>query len=506
MSKHLLTMLFGLLAAMGSAGAAEFNQKELAYLPASVQIELFKRGIITPVDVLKAQKAEFEATNEKVNAATSTHWDKAMQMAEESTKRYADGTYRELEGITVGLKDEFWDEGWVPTFGSLVHKNDPPKEEPDPVTAKLKAAGAIPVMGTTVPELFFNQITDTLAWGTTRNPWNLKYTCGASSGGSGAGLAAGYFTLALGSDMGGSTRIPSSLNGLYGLRPGFGAIHSDDPLTHISSGGPMARTFEDLVMLQNVIAGPSPASINVGEQPEYPLHYKSIKGMKIAYLGSMGAVKPAPYVEKAMQDAIKVLEAQGAQVDVIDFDFDYEGPIFDLVSKIALGGAMGGNLVLNYADKLDQMTHYGKHFVEKATKGGYNNISLLEAQNELKRMFAKLSEEIYAKGYDVVLAPTVAMTHVPAQHDFTKGEPLTEDGVTYPLGVLMQYTLPFNYLGWSPAMSVPAGIGPKGVPIGMQIIGKPQATSDVFRVGYAYSKGAPKLFTGDLFPSFEEVE
>ena len=92
------------------------------------------------------------------------------------------------------------------------------------------------------------------------------------------------------------------------------------------------------------------------------------------------------------------------------------------------------------------------------------------------------------------------MTHVPAQHDFTKGKPLTEDGVTYPLGVLMQYTLPFNYLGWSPAMSVPAGIGPKGVPIGMQIIGKPQATADVFRVAYAYSKGGPKLFTGELSP------
>ncbi len=499
----MITLCAMLLFIVGPALAAEFSQQELAYMPATLQMELFKRGVVTPIDVLKAQKAIFDATNDKVNAATFTFWDKSMKMAEESAERYRNGTYRELEGLTVGVKDEFWDEGWVVTFGSLVHKNDPPKKQADPIVAKVRAAGAIPVMGTTVPELYFNQITDTLAWGTTRNPWNLVYTCGASSGGSGAGLAAGYFTVALGSDMGGSIRIPSSLNGLYGLRPGFGAIHTDDPLTHISSGGPMARTFEDLVMLYNVIDGPSPLSVNVGEQPKYPLHYASIKGMKIAYLGSMGAVKPAKYVEKAVRDAIKVLEAQGAQVDVIDFDFEYPGPIFDLIGKIALGGAMGGGLVMNYSDKLDQMTYYGKHFVEKAMKSEHGSIGLQEAQNEIKRMYAKLYEEVYAKGYDVVLAPTVAMTHVPAQHDFTKGEPLTEDGVTYPLGVLMQYTLPFNYLGWSPAMSVPAGIGPKGVPIGMQIIGKPQATADVFRVAYAYSKGGPKFFTGDLFPKVE---
>ena len=115
-------------------------------------------------------------------------------------------------------------------------------------------------------------------------------------------------------------------------------------------------------------------------------------------------------------------------------------------------------------------------------------------------MWAKLARDVYAKGYDVVLAPTVPMVHVPAQHDFTKGVPLTEDGVTYPLGVLMQYTLPWNYLGWSPAMSVPAGRSPKGVPIGMQILGKPQDTASVFRVASAYARGGPKFFTGDLFP------
>ena len=182
-------------------------------MPATLQIELFKRGTITPVDVLKAQKAEYDRTEKKVNAVTVAYWDKAMKMAKASAKRYKDGSYRPLEGISVGIKDEHYDKGWVVTQGSLVHKKDPPKDHADPIVAKLKAAGAIPVLQTTVPEFYFNFTQDTRAWGLSRNPWNLKYAVGGSSGGSGAALAAGYVTLATGSDMGGSIRIPSAFNG-----------------------------------------------------------------------------------------------------------------------------------------------------------------------------------------------------------------------------------------------------------------------------------------------------
>ena len=475
------------------------TQKDLAYAPATTLMELFKLGFITPVDVLKAQKAEVEKTNDKVNAIVNAYWDKAMQMAEESTRRYANGTYRYLEGITVGVKDEHWDEGWVVTMGSLIFKDDPPKDKPDPIVAKLKDAGAIPSIQVTVPEFAFNQITDTLLCGTTRNPWNLEYTCGASSGGSGAALAAGYCTIATGSDMGGSIRIPSSLNGCYGLKPAFGYIHTEEIFSYYSGSGPMARSFEDLVLMYNVMNGPAATSVNVAAEPEYPLRYESIEGMKFAYIGGAGVVEPAPYVTASMNDAFELLRSQGATVDVVDFDFEIEGNIFDIISKMAIGGAMGG-MFKSFANKTDQMTYYVRHFVEKAQSAGYGPDELFEMQTEVKRLWNKVADEIYDKGYDGVLAPTVAMTHVPAQHDFTRGVPLTEDGVTYPLGVLMQCTLPWNLLNWCPVVSVPTGISPKGVPIGMQIIAKPKDTATVFRVAYAYSKGAPKFFTGDLFP------
>ncbi len=167
-------VIIGALFVASTANAAEFSQRELAYMPATLQIELYKRGDLTPLDVLKAQKAEYDRTEEKVNAVTVAHWDKAMEMAAASEQRYIDGSYRPLEGITVGIKDEHYDKGWVITQGSMVHKNDPPKDHADPIVAKLKAAGAIPVFQTAGPELYPNFVTSTVAWGTSRNAWNLK--------------------------------------------------------------------------------------------------------------------------------------------------------------------------------------------------------------------------------------------------------------------------------------------------------------------------------------------
>ena len=173
--KYFLISTVLLLTVLATVQAAEFTQRELAYMPATLQIELFKRGDITPMDVLLAQKAEYDRTEEKVNGVTVAHWDNGLKMAEESATRYVDGSYRALEGITVGIKDEHYDKGWVVTQGSLIHKNDPPKDHADTIVTKLKEAGAIPVVQTTVPEFYLNFVTSTRAWGVSRNPWNLKY-------------------------------------------------------------------------------------------------------------------------------------------------------------------------------------------------------------------------------------------------------------------------------------------------------------------------------------------
>ncbi|WP_412754153.1 amidase [Legionella londiniensis] len=494
---RLLLLLF--LTQSDVALAASFTQEELAFMPASTQIELFKNGIISPVDVLNAQINLFNKTNKEVNAATKTFFSAALQQAKIAESRYRMGNYRALEGITVGLKDEHYDKGWPVSQGSLLHKNDPVKEEADPITQKLKDAGAILVMQTTVPEFYLTFATHSKAWGVTRNPWNLAYSVGGSSGGSGAALAAGYVTLATGSDMGGSIRIPSSLCGLYGYKPAFGEVHTEMPFSHYSGTGPMARTFADLVLMENIISGPTKYSLNVHPTKKLPLSYPSIQGMKIAYVGGLGIANPSREVQEAMEQAIDLLKKQGAVIDKIDLNLGLsDEELNELFRKMALGGPMGG-MLQHYTDQTDNMTSYAAHFVKLAARGEYGSKQSQEAETRAKLMYKMIVDETFAKGYDVIIAPTLVTPNIPADYDFTKDK-IKIDGTQYhpQLGVLM--TMPFNILNWMPVINVPVALSKQGIPIGMQIIGRAQDTRTVFKVAFNYSKSGPKFFTGELLP------
>jgi len=495
----LFVTVFLLIGMNVNAQTLRFDQEELAYMPASTLIELYKQVIVSPVQVVEAQKAQWEKTNNEVNSTTFVHFENAIKLAKESEKRYKNGTYRELEGITVGVKDEHYDAGWVVTFGTNMHKNDPPMKEADPVVTKLKAAGAIPMLQTTVPELYLNFVTNTRAWGVTRNPWNNKYAVGGSSGGSGAALAAGYCTIATGSDMGGSIRIPAAFNGVYGYKTGPGELHTGNPISHFSASGPMARNFSDMVLMHNVIAGPGKYSVNVFEHDRNPDYYPSLQGLKIAYVGGMGIVEPTKEVEAAMKDAMTVLRDAGAEVDVVELNIGLTPEdISHTISSLALGGAMGAGFMA-YEESTDEMTTYGSYFVKKALKGEYSNKDLLQAEQKINEMYANIVDQIYEKGYDVFLVPTMPTSHIPADFDFTTDK-IVEDGIEYHPFVGMQYTLPFNFLNWMPIVNVPAGISTQGMPIGMQIVGKPYDTETVFRVAYNYDRKGLQLFKGDLIP------
>ena len=489
------------IAVARQAPGAEFTQLELAYMPASTQLELFRRGVISPVDVLEAQIAQIEKTNGEVNAITTAYFEAARKMAAASARRYREGGARPLEGITVGVKDEHHDAGWVVTMGSLVHKDDSPKGEADPIVAKLKDAGAIPVFHTTVPELYLNFVTSTRAWGTTRNPWNLEFAVGGSSGGSGAALASGYCTIATGSDMGGSIRIPCAFNGLYGLKPAFGTVHAPESFSHFSGTGPMARTFEDMVLMYNAISGPAPESVHVAPQPDHPLTYESIEGMRIAYIGGMGVTEPSEDVSRVVREALKGLRRQGATVDVIRFDF---GVTPDEMSaqfqNMALAGAMGG-MFAGYADEVERMTGYGRYFVEKSAAGGYGNVQLMEAEAFTKRLHDALQDQVFSNGYDAVIAPTMPTSHVPADWDLSvPGAEIVDGRRRFHRMAGGLYTLPFNFMNWRPVVSVPAGLSPRRMPIGMQIVGKPHDTETVLRIAFAYSRAAPPMFVGERVP------
>lgn len=176
-------------------------------MSASELIPLFRSRKLSPADVLKAQIARFEEVGEKTNSTTDTHFDTALKQAQASEKRYADGSARALEGITVGEKDEHHDKGWIITRGSLLLK-DNKMDHSDPIVTKLKRAGAVLSVQTTTPEFYMSGVTYSKLWGVSRCPWNTNYAVGGYSGGSGGSLAAGLCTIATGSDMGGSVWLP----------------------------------------------------------------------------------------------------------------------------------------------------------------------------------------------------------------------------------------------------------------------------------------------------------
>ncbi|BDD02148.1 amidase (plasmid) [Persicobacter psychrovividus] len=472
---------------------SKFSQQELAFMPAHVQVKLFKTGVIKPIDVVEAQIQQIEKTNKEINAITYQHFQTARERAYESAKRYASGTQRPLEGITVGLKDEHHEKGMKVTMGSVVHLNDAPKDYTDDVTQKLLDAGVIPLIQTTVPELYLNFVTHSKAWGVTRNPWNPQYSVGASSGGSGAALAAGYVTLATGSDMGGSIRIPASVNGLYGFKPCFGEVFTETPLAPFSGTGPMARNATDMIMMHNVINGHSPNGVNLLPNRQYPTEYQDLKGVKIAYVGGMGITKPSREVDEAMDDAILDLQARGAVVQEVALDFGISADsLRNGFKNLALSGAMGAGFQAYYND-MEEMTGYAATFIKATVEADYGKDQQLDAELMIKGMYAAIHREVFSKGFDLMICPTVATPHIPADYDFTK-DTVEEEGVRYDAFVGTLYTMPFNLLNFMPVVSAPVGLSGQNMPIGIQFIGKPYDTEMVFRVVSNFEEETAELY------------
>ncbi len=496
----------GLMATSAIAGfgaspsfAASFSQNELAYLTATELLPLYKSRKLSPVEVLEAQIAQYEAVNDKVNCVTYTHFDAAMDAAKESEQRWMNGTARSLEGITVGVKDEHHDEGWIVTQGSAVLK-DNKMDHADTIVRHLKDAGAVLSIQTTVPEFYLNGVTWSRLWGVSRCPWNLKYAVGGSSGGSGGALAAGLCTIATGSDMGGSVRIPAAFNGVYGFKPPTGRVASNSPLLYISGTGPLARSFKDMAMLQNNMAGQAyePATL---PPLEMPLEYPDISGMRIAYTPGMGLLPLHADTRAAMKVGIERLQSLGATVEEVEIDPGFVADeIADIFKNFGLSGPLGPELG-GMADQVDIMTPYAASVVKAAGSGKYGPAKQAAYEGIVKEFYRRVYDGVFNNGFDALISPTLATPHVPADYDLSVGGLVIEGQEIHPFA-LLAFTIPWNMLNWCPVVNVPVSLSSEGMPIGMQIIGQSYDDLGVFRVAHAYEKVAPKLFSGDLMPDY----
>ena len=366
--------------------------------------------------MLEAQIAQIEARNAEVNAITFTHFDEARAAARESEQRYLRGEPRPLEGITVGVKDDQLVEGWITTYGSVLFQ-DFKATENSIMIDKLREAGAVFSLQTTVPEMMFHAATWSLLWDVTRNPWNLYYTPGGSSGGSAAALAAGFCTLATGSDMGGSIRIPASQCGLYGFKPPFGRVApSPDSYDLVAAAeGPLARTFADMALMQDIITGPHPHSF-LGLRPklDYPLTYPGIDGWVLAYDPEFMGEPDADY-RRNSDAAVQKLVELGTEVREVHLPWN-----IDEVNNTLLDGGLlattFGAIVGAMALAGDALTPYARATAERA-----RTINVQEAQTQfqttMQTMYMDLRRLVFDAGCRVLVVPTVRTTAVAADND-----------------------------------------------------------------------------------------
>ena len=461
---------------------------ELCYLDAVEARNRFREGSLSPVELVSSLLARIEAVEPKVNAFTHTFFDRALDEAREAEKRYADrgASPRPLEGLPLVIKDFHDVKGEVTTYGSRLHEHHRPRKSLAYVDRLLRA-GAIVLARTTTPEFALLGVTHSELWSVTRNPWNLALSPGGSSGGAGAALAAGMTTLADGSDIGGSIRIPASCCGVFGLKPSHGRVPSGGPgsLDSYLAYGPMTRTVADAALMMNVMAGrhrDDPAS--VPGRLRLPLHPDGIKGWRIGLAMDLGYFEVDPEVVRNTESAVAALREAGAIVEEVAIPWTHR--VFE--AGAAHYAAFPGYPDPETMSPEDRALLSAPARVYQAYMRAMPKLGLEEAEAVRHAMYRDMAD-VFGR-YRALVTPTNAVPSVPADLPI-EGATLSINGT--PVDPVWDWclTYPFNMLGHLPAASVPSGISSSGVPTGLQIVGPPHDEAGVLRVASALERVRP---------------
>lgn len=461
---------------------------QLCYLSATEVLAQFKAKSLSPVDYLDALITRTEDVNPTINATTETYFDDARAAAKQAEAAYAGGTARPLEGLPVAVKDVHHWAGKHTTQGSYALGHEPDTTT-DPMLERLSDAGAIFHMRTTVPEFCLAGVCWSNRYGITRNPWNLEYAPGGSSGGSAAALAAGMTPLATGTDIGGSIRIPASACGLVGYKPPHGRNPDGAPFNfdRYNHCGVLSRTVGDTALAQNIISGPHPRDHDsLRERVVIPDAVERTP-LRVAWSMDLGYVPVDPDVRANTMAALEVFRAAGCTVEEVQIGWTRE-----MEDKaLAWYSAMHfGRVPLWLREEFgDQMTPYALHAAKASEEISVDDVACSwEATHEMYQVLGPLLEQ-----YDVLVCPTLTFASLKADHDPLQ-QGFTVDGqeVDAEFGCYLAHQ--FNMLSNCPVMSVPAGRDRNGVPTGLQIVGRSFDDLTVFRAAMLYEATAPEQF------------
>jgi aspartyl-tRNA(Asn)/glutamyl-tRNA(Gln) amidotransferase subunit A len=450
-------------------------------MSAAKLVKAYGKRKLSPVDVVRSCLGQIARHDLALNAMCLVDEKSALKQAKASEARWHKGKpLGAVDGVPALVKDLIMVKGWPTLRGSKTVDRNQAWDQDGPAVARLREEGAILMGLTTTPEFGWKGVTDSPLTGITRNPWDVSKTPGGSSGGSAAAVAAGYAPLALGTDGGGSIRIPAGFSGIFGLKPSFGRVPAWplSPFGTVAHTGPMTRSVEDAALMLNVIAKPDFRDWH--SLPYDGCDYtrrldKGIKGLKIAFSPALGHAEVEPEIADAVKKAVKLLKALGAKVDTIDPGFADPGPIFRILWW-AGARALLGRLPKDKKALLDPgLADVVKQSMEITPEDYFDAVKARGALGTQMRQFMQT--------YDLLVTPTLPIAA------FEAGKLAPNAEATGKWVNWTPFSYPFN-LTQQPAASVPCGFTKAGLPIGLHIVGRMFDDTSVLRAAHAYEQAS----------------
>ncbi len=398
------------------------------------------------------------------------------------------GALPALLGVPVSVKDHIWMRDVPATNGSMILRNFVPPEDAVPV-ARLRAAGAVIVGKTNNPEFCYRGFTDNRLFGLTRNPWDPQRTPGGSSGGAGASVAAGMTAVALGTDGGGSIRIPASFCGVVGHKPTFGLVPKEPGFKGwktLSVDGPLARSVRDAALMLSVTAGPAPADDMSYPGPP-PQGYrdavttaKDLSGLRVAWSADLGMLPVDADVRAAFAEALEVLAGLGCELVEAAPATAHPAELWNTLA-LAEGYSSEGPYLTSAREQMSP----GTADIIEAGRGitGGRYVDALHEKGRYTRVWAEFFER-----FDVLVTPAMQLTafpvglETPEQIEGEPVDPFFDDWCSL--------CLPANLTGM-PATVMPAGFGAGGRPVGLQVMGRRWADALTLQVAGAFETATP---------------
>ncbi|WP_207539913.1 amidase [Sabulicella rubraurantiaca] len=477
---------------------------DLAWLSAAELAAQIRAKRVSPVEAMRATLERAERSQPVLNAFVTLCADQAMADAREAEAKVARGEeLPPLHGVPLSVKDLIPTKGVRTTWGSRIFADHVPQHDPVVIT-RLRKAGAILFGKTTTPEFGQQCLTQSPLFGRTRNAWSAERTSGGSSGGAAVAVAAGIGPLGVGTDGGGSTRIPAACNGMVGFKQGLGVVPQEwaqDGFGNISYVTPMTRTVMDTALMLDAMAGPVPADpLTVGRpQPSFTAAARAegdLKALRVAWVPRLGNDKVAAEVLRLCGEAMGTLAELGAAVEETVPSFTNPEAVWFVVNGSYRMAQFGHHIAQHreimcptFVRQMDRVASYS---AQELYRGIFQRTELYR---EVQSWFDQA---------DIVAMPTLSRTALPIDQDFFG--PIEIDGEQVPnlRAAWYPYTMPFNLTG-NPAVSLPCGFAADGLPVGLQLIARPGEDAVLLRVAALFEAARPWASARPVLPELDRV-